>query len=166
MRLSEKRKAQGKCVTCAKPNDRILTHATCTQCTLDRRYDKRGEKRRQAGLCTWCNQPNDRIGTHTGCSECAEKKKLQKATLQAKMREYVFAYKLEKGCADCGYNQHSAALHFDHLPGTVKSDNVAHMLQRSGMKTLQNELAKCEVVCANCHAVRTWNRSHPNEVTS
>src|SRR5215469_15939667 len=39
------------------------------------------------------------------------------AQWQARRRQQLAAYKLERGCAVCGYKEHPAALHFDHLPG-------------------------------------------------
>jgi hypothetical protein len=70
---------------------------------------------------------------------------------------WLAAYKLDKGCADCGYDQHLAALHFDHLPGHGKAGNLSRMTM-CGRERLLAEIAKCEVVCANCHAIRTYNR--------
>lgn len=66
-------------------------------------------------------------------------------------------YKLEHGCADCGYNQHPAALDFDHRPGTIKVRDIKSGKQ-FGWQALQDEVAKCDVVCANCHRVRTVER--------
>lgn len=76
----------------------------------------------------------------------------------ARMRDYVQAIKLERGCADCGYNAHPAALDFDHLPGTVKTMRLASAPGGSTMAKLIAEMEKCEVVCANCHRVRTAER--------
>lgn len=76
----------------------------------------------------------------------------------AEFRAYVQKIKLERGCADCGYNAHPAALDFDHLPGSVKMGKLASMACGSALKTIHAEIAKCEVVCANCHRVRTANR--------
>lgn len=70
----------------------------------------------------------------------------------------VHAYKLEKGCADCGYNLHPSALEFDHLPGTVKLFNIGEKVGSYSRAKLWAEIAKCEVVCANCHAIRTTER--------
>jgi hypothetical protein len=64
-------------------------------------------------------------------------------------------YKLERGCQDCGYREHPAALEFDHVIGT-KVANVSMLLGQE--KKLWEEVAKCEVVCANCHNIRTHNR--------
>ena len=67
---------------------------------------------------------------------------------------FIQAIKLAKGCVDCGYRDHAEALEFDHLPGYVKRMNVSEMT-RFSRKTIEAEIAKCEVVCANCHRVRT-----------
>jgi hypothetical protein len=75
----------------------------------------------------------------------------------ADRRAFVHAYKLEKGCADCGYNKHPAALDFDHLPGTVKVRDIKSGAQL-GWKALLEEIEKCQVVCSNCHRIRTAER--------
>lgn len=65
--------------------------------------------------------------------------------------------KLEAGCMDCGYNSHACALDFDHRPGETKLFQIAGNLCRKWESTLA-EIAKCDVVCANCHRVRTKER--------
>jgi len=72
-------------------------------------------------------------------------------------RNVVDAFKLAKGCIDCGYKENAAALEFDHLPGFRKNATVASLMYRS-LKVIVEEIKKCEVVCANCHAIRTYNR--------
>lgn len=72
-------------------------------------------------------------------------------------REWVIAYKLEHGCADCGYSAHHAALDFDHRPGTTKVRDIKSG-QQLGWQALMDEVAKCDVVCANCHRIRTYER--------
>lgn len=75
-------------------------------------------------------------------------------------REWVNAYKLQKGCIDCGYNAHPAALEFDHLPEYGPRQITVSKLATAftSIKALLVEIAKCEVVCANCHNIRTENR--------
>ena len=72
-------------------------------------------------------------------------------------KAWVIAYKLEHGCADCGYKAHHAALDFDHRPGTSKVRDIKSG-QQLGWVALQEEVAKCDVVCANCHRIRTFVR--------
>lgn len=72
-------------------------------------------------------------------------------------RERIAQIKTEAGCADCGYNAHPSALHFDHLPGQEKLFHIAGNLTGK-WEHIEAEMAKCEVVCANCHAIRTAAR--------
>jgi hypothetical protein len=62
----------------------------------------------------------------------------------------------EEPCTDCRQRFHFAAMQYDHT-GTDKTLNVAAMIGCSRERTLV-EINKCELVCANCHAVRTWTR--------
>jgi L-lysine 2,3-aminomutase len=63
-------------------------------------------------------------------------------------------------CTDCGVRYPSYVMDFDHLPGSDKVDGIARLLnKRYGVKKLLEEIAKCEVVCSNCHRERTFARS-------
>jgi hypothetical protein len=75
----------------------------------------------------------------------------------APKRKALDALKLAQGCADCGYRAHAVALDFDHRPGTVKHFNVADVKNYT-LPELLHEVAKCDIVCANCHRVRTAQR--------
>ena len=70
--------------------------------------------------------------------------------------EIVHKYKTDRGCADCGWNEHHAGLEFDHLLPR-KRDTVANLMGRS-IKIIMEEIERCEVVCSRCHSIRTWNR--------
>lgn len=75
-----------------------------------------------------------------------------------KVQEFLRAYKLEKGCADCGYKQHHAALEFDHIEN--KSFNVCNA---TSITAATKEIKKCEVRCSNCHKIITFNRIQENK---
>lgn len=77
--------------------------------------------------------------------------------LRSQFTSQLARIKLGRGCADCGYRDHAAALHFDHLPGTQKLQEVSQMARKPWADVLA-EIDKCEVVCANCHALRTAAR--------
>jgi hypothetical protein len=59
-------------------------------------------------------------------------------------------------CVDCGRKYPPYVMHFDHIRGKKKF-NIALGYQRTA-KDVNEEIAKCELVCANCHAERTWKR--------
>ena len=87
------------------------------------------------------------------------KNRQQNKVRLAETRQEINAYKLERGCADCGYNAHPAALDFDHLPGAKKCFTIGSDAIRN-RERIWAEIAKCEVVCANCHRIRTVTRRH------
>lgn len=62
-------------------------------------------------------------------------------------------------CADCGIQYPYWIMQLDHVSGE-KLAHISHMVNRStrSIAELQAEIAKCEVVCANCHADRTFRR--------
>ncbi|UVK60979.1 HNH endonuclease [Streptomyces phage JimJam] len=77
-------------------------------------------------------------------------------------RKVVAEYKVKQGCVDCGYNAHAAALEFDHLPNSGKIKSVASLMYAS-WDVIWAEIAKCEVVCSNCHSIRTHQRAVDNK---
>jgi hypothetical protein len=56
----------------------------------------------------------------------------------------------EYACMCCGYNKCAAALDFHHLNPDTKDRGIAVMKNYSE-KRLRLEIAKCILVCANCH---------------
>ena len=75
-------------------------------------------------------------------------------------RKLVDEIKLNSGCVDCGYKDHPAALQFDHRDPEEKLFRIAGSLHRK-LHVLMAEIAKCDVRCANCHAVKTVNEPVP-----
>lgn len=62
-------------------------------------------------------------------------------------------------CKDCGVSYPYYVMDFDHVCGK-KVAQVANMVARSASrKSILAEMAKCEVVCANCHRERTHGTS-------
>lgn len=56
-----------------------------------------------------------------------------------------------KGCTVCGYSKCQEALDFHHLDPNTKDIKVKDAVRQRGTEKLKEELAKCIVVCANCH---------------
>jgi hypothetical protein len=60
-------------------------------------------------------------------------------------------------CADCGGVYHPAAMQWDHGHRADKLDDVSNLVRRGfSREAIAAEVSKCELVCANCHAVRTF----------
>lgn len=58
--------------------------------------------------------------------------------------------KIERGCDICGYNKNAAALEWHH-PNQDKENNPGDLLRSGKIKEYKTEIAKCILVCANCH---------------
>lgn len=56
-----------------------------------------------------------------------------------------------KGCSICGYNKCQEALDFHHLDSSIKDIGIKDAVRQKGTEKLKEEIAKCIVVCANCH---------------
>ena len=77
------------------------------------------------------------------------------AKRRKKYRDFTDEYKLESGCEICGYNEHACALQFDHRDPSEKLFDVSRGRDYP-WKVFLAEIAKCRVLCANCHAVYTF----------
>lgn len=91
---------------------------------------------------------------------CRFCKQTENARNQAPMRALIDRIKVESGCVDCGIRDpdHPEIYDFDHLPGVEKTGNVSQLVTRGTVDDVLAEVAKCEVVCANCHRIRTKQR--------
>lgn len=79
------------------------------------------------------------------------------AVRRKERQDHVWAYLLEHPCMDCGETD-PVVLEFDHLRDKVCS--VSKLItDGAAMSRLRAEIAKCEVVCANCHRRRTYKRN-------
>ena len=80
-----------------------------------------------------------------------ERNKRVKSETQA----YILDYLLGHPCVDCG-EADPIVLEFDHVRG-LKRANVSKMVGWNGsLGPIKEEIAKCDVRCANCHRRKTW----------
>lgn len=92
-----------------------------------------------------------------------EKHKVSTLKGRAKMREanraYVATVK-SKPCMDCGVSYPYYVMDFDHRPGTNKISKVAVLADQQSLDKVKEEIAKCDLVCSNCHRERTHSRKY------
>jgi hypothetical protein len=88
------------------------------------------------------------------CAPCLDAHREHMRNKKNDLRKLIQDYKIGVGCVDCGYNSHPEALDFDHTED--KAFDIARAVgDRLNLKSLMKEIQKCEIVCANCHRVRT-----------
>lgn len=82
-----------------------------------------------------------------------------KAASYRRLKERVDNIKTNNPCTDCKHYWPSYVMQFDHI-GDDKTANVSELALRRHAKweVIEAEIAKCELVCANCHAIRTHRR--------
>jgi hypothetical protein len=61
-------------------------------------------------------------------------------------------------CADCHGRFPACAMDFDHRQASTKRSAVTRLIGRAGKQRIQEEVEKCDIVCANCHRLRTFRR--------
>lgn len=70
-----------------------------------------------------------------------------------KKRKFIVDFLKTSKCFDCENNDWRV-LEFDHRDRKIKEFNLANSVQYS-IERIQKEIDKCDVVCANCHRIRT-----------
>lgn len=103
--------------------------------------------------CKACRSQIDAVSWQRVRERRLAQRRIAAKALMLEVREY----KANNPCVGCGQRFHPVAMQFDHLPGEKKYMEIS-ALWRNGRKRVWAEIAKCDLVCANCHAVRTFTR--------
>ena len=148
----------------------------CPQC--EKEYPATSEffyedSRRRYGLYSWCKKcflARNRETTKKW--RAANKERVKRVTREwkrtrggsASYRRGLLEERLEKldllkdsPCVDCGGCFPPVAMDFDHVCGE-KIKSVSYLVRNSTWEAVLEEIVKCELVCANCHRVRTKER--------
>jgi len=64
-----------------------------------------------------------------------------------------------KNCPDCGEEKQWFQMDFDHVRGVKKFSLSQYHRHTQSLKVVQAEVAKCDIVCACCHRLRTYIRA-------
>lgn len=71
------------------------------------------------------------------------------------LKSYIRGYLLQNPCITCG-ELDIVVLEFDHVNCTTKKNSISALIRRgASLAVLQEEIKKCQVLCANCHRRRT-----------
>jgi len=80
-------------------------------------------------------------------------------TWERKRAEWLLSLKRGRPCTDCGQVFPPQVMQWDHLPGTPKLGNISTDFRGRSRGEILEEIAKCELVCTNCHTIRTFQRA-------
>jgi len=88
----------------------------------------------------------------------AEQRKGSGANKRRRERKQFLYKRKSVPCQDCGVRYPPYVMDFDHVRGDKVMD-ISDMISAAvSWDVLIAEVAKCEVVCANCHRIRTYTR--------
>lgn len=91
---------------------------------------------------------------------CNDTTKTKVAEHQRQSRAWISQYlineKAARGCSRCG-ESHPATLDFHHIDPSKKSFGLSvARCYTSSLDKIKVEIAKCEVLCSNCHRKEHW----------
>lgn len=75
-----------------------------------------------------------------------------------KARKLVMELKTGQPCLDCKETFPHYMMDYDHVRGTKKG-NIEVLARTSTIEDVLEEIAKCDLICSNCHRHRTYMRS-------
>ena len=130
-------------------------------------------------VCNRCKQDKPlldfnkkRDGLQSLCKDCSRKaskeyyeknKETHKAFVTKRrisnkkiIDKYIRELKESKPCLDCNVKYPYYVMDFDHQRDKIKA--ISKMVSSScSLETIKKEIEKCEIICSNCHRIRTFS---------
>jgi len=108
------------------------------------------------GECRSCRVAINAVSYLRGRDVQNPKRAASRAQSLLRNQEWVLGYLGDRACVDCG-NVDIRVLEFDHLRDKLAT--ISSLIGSYTLKRIRAEVAKCDVVCANCHRIRTYTRA-------
>jgi hypothetical protein len=132
------------------------SYKTCSKCKVSKPVSEFNFRNTAAGMY------------QSYCKECGKRltrshyRNNKRQYLDRNVRSYMKRRELmrqikSRACADCGIQYPFYVMDFDHREGETKEYEL-NRVDRMTTRALLREIEKCDVVCANCHRVRTYKR--------
>ena len=120
-------------------------------------------------LCNKCKTREVRAANQYTCASCHNEyqkdyykrnpKSIDSSNERRKLKiRSIIVEEKNKPCMDCGGSYPYYVMDFDHVRGEKKFNLSIAAQKIYSLKKIQDEISKCEVVCANCHRERTFKR--------
>jgi hypothetical protein len=119
-------------------------------------------------ICPSCKEEKDtklfnkskrwKDGLYPYCKKCElQKSNARRTKVKIKVLEYLKCHP----CIDCG-NSNPVVLEFDHrVKKESRQHSITEMLNdRKSWDKVEQEIAKCDVRCANCHRIKTAKQNN------
>ena len=130
---------------------------TCNRCNSSKQLAdfvvRKANKDGHAGYCLACKRAYDRLKYAEDIQRQQSIASTRKSANQRNL-QYTWDYLKDNPCIDCGESD-PVVLQFDHRDETQKLHNIGKMVRSSSLARMIEEIAKCDIRCANCHFKRT-----------
>jgi hypothetical protein len=130
---------------------------TCTQCKTSKELSEFNKnKTRKDGHASMCRECWKIYYKSNYYQRGNERERLYKKNKEKReqIRELIRTRK-SVPCMDCNNQYPYYVMDFDHRDPKEKSFTIASMTNKSNVELVMKEIEKCDVVCANCHRIRT-----------
>jgi hypothetical protein len=130
----------------------------CTSCGQERDAEQDFSwKYKECGIrttrCKFCQSQVSRDHYKNNKSSYLDRARTREILVTEDNQRRLLDYLLCHSCVDCGCTD-VRVLEFDHVRGKKSNDISKMMSIGCSWSTIEAEIAKCEVRCANCHRIR------------
>lgn len=128
----------------------------CIKCNVEKPVEEfYSPKGKIDNTCKSCHREYRKNHYKENKDTYIEKSKKNKPASRSRTISYILDYLREHPCSCCGETD-MRCLQFDHIDPNTKSYNVSHIVSGGySVELVKAEIAKCVVLCANCHAKKT-----------
>lgn len=135
-----------------KPTNSKKIQCICAHCGIEFEKYPSQLKQKEDGK-TYCSQKCYLAEIKSNKEEQEEKKNIRLKKRRDDLYNKVNAIKSDSGCIKCGFNDFRA-LEFHHRDPSQKIDAIGTMVaQLKSLEIIMAEIAKCDVLCSNCHSI-------------
>ena len=135
---------------------------TCSSCKIEKtlsEFNKKSGRKNHQPYCRECDNKRSReyyfLNKEHHIKVIAKRNKEYKKEID----EYIRELKSNTKCLDCNKNYHWFQMDFDHVRGE-KDRPISEMVKNKvSLSRIKLEIEKCEIVCSNCHRLRTYTRT-------
>lgn len=131
---------------------------------------KYGWHRRRGEDCTICKDAKTAYYRKLRGSKPRQRREWTPAQKKKRINQLLLNHKLNVGrCLDCGLKCDETnwfVFDLDHRDPSLKEFTISQKKHGVSIPRLLNEIAKCDLVCANCHRHRTFGQLKTGVVSS
>jgi len=136
----------------------LIVMKTCYKCKTPKElsaFSKNNSKK--DGLSAQCKECHKKLRRNHYLKH-KEKILEQVSILKSERQNWVSSLKNNKPCVDCKNTYPHYVMDFDHIDDNKEFSISWAAMNGLSKERISEEISKCELVCSNCHRIRTHNR--------